>query len=270
MKLAVATVLVAATLGCIDVSTLQSRPPKMDAGGPQDVGDGATDGGAAVCASCSPMGCASPADDNPNLVAGLESGCNDPETRNGRSTYWFTFANGLSTISPFPMTSFIPACLGANGSCYAACANGLLAGNSYPYAGLGVAFGPLSAYDLSAYAGVSFYVLGTIAPDSRLRFAVSTVADASVGSGGTCTGAIACNDAYQLDVPGFEPGFPHTNWTKVVVTFDMLRQVGFGPAEAWDPAHALSLVWSVYSPPETVLTDQDYSVCIDQIELIPR
>ena len=136
MRFPVAAVLAATTIGCIDTSTLHSRQTIRDAGGSEmdagaaDAGSGGSDVGSAVCASCAPSaGCASPTSDSPNLVAGLESGCDLPENRSGRSTFWFTFANGLSTISPVPMTTFVPACVGANGSCYAACVNGLLAGN---------------------------------------------------------------------------------------------------------------------------------------------
>src|SRR5262245_21393509 len=146
------------------------------------------------------------------------------------------------------MFNFIPTCLGANGSCYAACMSGQLAGDSYPFAGMGLALSYAAGiYDLSPYQGVSFYVLGTIDPASRLRLSIPTVAIASVGGGGTCTAAETCNDAYQIDVPGFDPLVPHTDWTRVQVTFDMLRQIGFGPTAAWDPAHVLSLTWSVYS-----------------------
>jgi hypothetical protein len=261
MKLAVASVLATTTLACIDVSSLQSRPPKMD-------GDAGAEDAAVACVTCSPMGCVSPPDDNPNLVSGLESGCFDHENRNGRNTTWFTFANGASTVSPLPMFQFVPTCLGANGSCYAACMSGQLAGDSYPFAGMGVALSlALGSYDLSQYRGVRFYLLGTIDPGSRLRFSVPTVEVASVGGGGTCTDAEKCNDAYQVDVPGFEPGIPNTNWSKVQVTFDMLGQIGFGIAEPWDPAHVISLTWVVYSPLDTVLTDQLYTVCVDQVEL---
>jgi hypothetical protein len=268
MKAILAALLALPALACLDVGSLQGPRPPTGTGG----------AAGAACASCSAAQCTSPPDNNPNLVAGLESGCDGPEVRNGRSTHWFTYASGQSVVQPSATASFVPSCVGANGSCYAACISGLLAGNSYPYAGLGVGFGP-GTFDLSAFAGVSFYVLGTIGSESGLRFSIPTIADSSVGTGGTCASGDLCNDAYQIPVPGFQPvgattafptGSTQSGWQKVTVTFDMLTQVGWGLPEAWDPAHVVSLSWGLNTPLETLDTDQDFTVCIDQIELIPR
>ena len=269
----VVSLVAAAALACIDVGSIQSQRlpdaggqrPLPDAGGPQD----------AMCAACSASQCTSPPDDDPNLVAGLELGCAVPEARNGRVTNWFTYASGASTASPAQTQTFLPSCLGANGSCYSACVNGYLFGSSNPYAGMGATFeSNFGTYDLSPYQGVSFYVLGTVGPNSILRFEVSTVADASVANGGKCTSGGSCNDAYQIVLPGFDPGGMQTvssnGWNSVTVTFDMLNQIGYGTPEAWDPVHALFLNWTISSSLETLPSDEQYTICVDQIELIPK
>jgi hypothetical protein len=150
---------------------------------------------------------------------------------------------------------------------------GYLSGSSYPYAGLGLALEPNhGTYDLSPYQSVSFAVRGTVGPTSRLRFSVSTVDEQSVGTGGTCTNGGQCNDSYSTDVPVFSYGVAQNNWVNFTLNLDTytLHQVGWGTVVPWDPARALRLDWTVYTTSETISIDELYTVCIDQIELIPK
>jgi hypothetical protein len=163
--------------------------------------------------------------------------------------------------------------LGAYGSCYSACITGYLSGSSYPSAGLSLALEPNhGTYDLSQYQGVSFAVRGTVGPTSRLRFSVSTVDEQSVGSGGTCTSGGQCNDSYSSDVAALFYGIAQSDWVTVTLNLDTytLQQVGWGTSVPWDPAQALGLGWTVYTTSETISGDEQYTVCIDQIELIPK
>jgi hypothetical protein len=251
MKSAVALFLAVPALACIDVGAIQGGP---------------------MCTSSSALLCTSPPDD-PNLVAGLESGCAVPEVRNGRATSWGTYANGVSTVAPAPTAPFLPTALGANGSCYSACITGYLSGSSYPYAGVGVYLEPNhGTYDLSPYQSVSFAVRGTVGPSSRVRFSVSTVDEQSAGTGGTCTSGVQCNDSYSTDVPVSIYGIAQNYWVTFSVNLDSytLHQVGWGTTVPWDPAHALGLSWTVYSTAETISSDEEYTICVDQIELISK
>jgi hypothetical protein len=251
MKSAVAPFLAVSALACMDVGSIQ---------------------GGHLCTSSAASLCTSPPDDDPNLVAGLESGCDVPEARNGRAASWSTFANGASVIAPPPTDPFLPTPLGAYGSCYSACMNGYLSGSSSPYAGLSLALEPnYGTYDLSPYQSVSFAVRGTVGPTSRLRFSVSTVGEQSVGTGGTCTSGAQCNDSYSTDVPVFIYGIAQ-GWVSVTLNLDTytLHQVGWGTTVPWDPAHALGLGFTVYTTSETISSAEQYTVCIDQVELIPK
>ena len=226
--------------------------------------------GPMTCQPClTAPGCSDPSGDNPNLVSGLESGCNFAERRGGRDGGWFMYAAPQSSLSADP-NSFVPACAGANGSCYSACLTGFVAGPSYPYAGLGLIFRyPKRTYDLSSYQGVSFYVRGNVGALSRLRLEVPSAADSPVGNGsGTCIGPAVCGDSYQSDVPGFDPVVQH-GWEKKVINFSSLHQIGYGTPEPWAPATAMSFEWVVYSTVESLVPGNDFQICIDQVELIP-
>jgi hypothetical protein len=151
--------------------------------------------------------------------------------------------------------------------------SGYLSGSSYPYAGLFLALEPnYGTYDLSPYQSVSFAVRGTVGPTSRLRFSVSTVDEQSVGTGGTCTSGGQCDDSYSTDVPVFFYGIAQSDWVTVTLNLDTdtLHQVGWGTTVPWDPAHALGLSWTVNTTSETISSDEQYTVCVDQIELVPK
>jgi hypothetical protein len=142
---------------------------------------------------------------------------------------------------------------------------GYLSGSSYPYAGVALALEPNhGTYDLSPYQSVSFAVRGTVGPTSRLRFSVSTVDEQSVGTGGPCTGGEQCNDPYSTDVPAFFYGIAQNYWITVTLNLDTYASV------PWSRARALGLDWTVYTTSDTIYSYEQYTVCIDQVELIPK
>jgi len=266
MRLAVAVVLAVATVGCIDVGSIQSRQPPPDA----DASTMENDAGLACDPGCTPTGaCVTPPPEpGTSLVSGLEIPCGLVDPVDGRDGVWFTYGNGDSLVNPMPGSLFTPRCdVGAQGSCHAACFSGRIAGDNYPYAMLALNFKKIPApYHMSAYSGVSFYLYGMITQHgqvpSQIRFAVRTSGDSDPGTGGTCMSG--CNDPYQLTINSAPPV-----WTKFTVPFSQLMQVGFGTRFTFDPHTGIGMGWSVVAGPgQQVLTGDDYTLCVDQVAFV--
>jgi hypothetical protein len=104
----------------------------------------------------------------------------------------------------------------------------------------------VGSVDASAYTGIQFYaIVNTATTGARL-----TVANLYTDpSGGMCTTAGGTKGCY--DSPAFQLT-PSTTWTKYVVPFDKLTQIGFGnpsPLGAEFPKRAIvNLKWDIGIP----------------------
>ena len=264
MKLSVLAVLAGTALACIDVSTIETRQQNSGT-------DGSTADTVMCDPGCPPSSCTNPPPDpSTGLVSGLEYMCGLLDQVDGRDGDWFTYGNGDSLVSPRP-GMFVPSCTGAEGSCHSACMSGQIKGDNYPYTNLGFNFRKNPApYDLSRYRAVSFFLSGHVGAQSAIRFQIPLAADANPGAGGMCLSN--CNDSYQYTIGTFGPPSPPTGWINFEIPFTELTRLGFsGAIDTWDPSTAIGLVWSVVASPGIQVVDgDDFTLCVDQVVLIPN
>jgi len=201
-----------------------------------------------------------------SLVSSFETACGAVEPVGGRDGAWFDYATGTSIVDPAPTQGFSVSCGGADRSCFAACVRGTLSSDGSVWPTVGLGFAPRAGnvlYDASAYHAIAFYLWASVGPSSTLRLLVPLAADAMVGTGpGTCT--TACYDAYNTVLP---PAVP--SWQRFVVPFANLHQQGFGMPEPWDPTTVVTFQWQVSATNSPVVAGDPFTVCVDQVELLP-
>ena len=199
-------------------------------------------------------------------VSSFETACGAVDAVDGRDGGWFVYTTANSIAAPGPTEPFRVACEGADGSCFSACVSGMLNGNdSRDWPSVGLGFTPrasAAAYDATRYTSIAFWMRALVGPNATLRLLVPLRADTMVGTGdGTCT--TSCFDAYNVVLPS-TPGWQHFS-----VPFDALTQQGFGPKEAWDPTTVMSFQWAVAATMSPDLVGEPFTICVDQVELVP-
>ena len=141
-------------------------------------------------------------------MSSFETACGAIDAVDGRDGSWFVYATANSIASPGPKEPFRVSCEGADGSCYAACVSGMLAGNGVDSPTVGLGFTPRAngvAYDASRYHAIDFWMHAFVGPGSTLRLLVPLKADTMVGTGDdTCT--TDCLDACSVMLPAAPPG----------------------------------------------------------------
>jgi endoglucanase len=189
------------------------------------------------------------------LVDDLEDGNGQVATLAGRSGYWYSAADPKgSTISG--AGAFAPSDGGASGSKKAARATGKTAtGEGAWGATFGFTFLPDNqAYDVSRYAGISFWAKASDKSTKNVRFKVG---DANTRPEGKVCNS-ACWNHFGQDLT------LTSDWQQYTVKFaDLKQQDGWGdPRPATLAAqHAMSLDWSVTA-------GQDFDIWVDDVKLI--
>lgn len=189
------------------------------------------------------------------LVDDLEDGNGQVALVAGRSGYWYSAADPKgSTISG--AGAFVPSDGGASSSKKAARATGKTAtGEGAWGATFGFTFVPDNqAYDVSKYAGISFWAKASDKSTKSVRFKVG---DANTRpEGKVCTSACWNHFGQDLTLT--------SNWQQYTVKFaDLKQQDGWGdPRPATLAAqHVMSLDWSVSA-------GQDFDIWVDDVKLI--
>jgi len=242
-----------------------AAPFNTGVGGSQAAGSGANAPGTCAPPACTEQPqCASPSW-NGSPVSSFETACGAVDAVDGRDGGWFVYATANSTASPGPTEPFRVACGSADKSCYSACVSGVLNGNGVDWPTVGLGFTPranAAAYDASRYSAIDFWIRAFVGPSSALRLLVPLKADTMVGNGdGTCTAD--CFDAYNVVLP------PVPGWQHLSVPFAALTQQGFGPPEPWDPTTVISFQWAVAATASLNLVGEPFTICVDQVELLP-
>ncbi len=188
------------------------------------------------------------------LIDDGEDGNNQVAVREGRSGYWYTYADEGSTVTPTPGAqggTFAMAEGGANGSGYAARMQGRVGTGSIVYAGLGFSLlDPKDAYDASRYGGIRFYARRGGGSDVPVR--VKLPDRNTDPDGGRCQ---ECFNDFGAVLNLTE------TWTEYVLAFASAVQ-----DESWGdqfsrltPSAIYSLQWQVNSP------GADFDVWVDDI-----
>jgi Leucine-rich repeat (LRR) protein len=169
----------------------------------------------------------------PNLIDDFESGTNLLTLNQGRNGYFYTNANGSSTIVPLPFTVTSP----GDVSNYAAAVFGTTDATAGDSAYLGANFLSTGAgYAISnSYTGIVFDIEGTV-PGSTLWFEVGDTTTNTSSSGYDEDGAM---------VP------VTSSWTPVTVFFTQMDTRGFGiqmGTHPLDVAQAVGFSWLVTAP----------------------
>jgi endoglucanase len=189
------------------------------------------------------------------LVDDFEDGNGQVAVVAGRSGYWYSAADPKgSTISG--AGAFAPSDGGASGSKKAARATGKTAtGEGAWGATFGFSFAPDNqAYDVSKYAGVSFWAKASDKSTKNVRFKVG---DANTRpEGKVCSSGCWNHFGQDLTLT--------SDWKQYTVKFADLKQLdGWGdPRPATVAAqHVMSLDWSVAA-------GQDFDIWVDDVKLI--
>ncbi len=141
----------------------------------------------------------------------------------GRGGYVYTFLDEVgSSVEPIAGRlggMFSQAVGGANGSLYAARFQGKTSGGAVVFAGYGLNFlNPKSAYDASAYEGITFFARR--GPDSGDSLRVKIPDVATDADGGQCT---ECFNDFGKAIELGE------SWQQYVIPFDEMKQMpGWG------------------------------------------
>jgi hypothetical protein len=189
------------------------------------------------------------------LVDDFEDGNGQVALLGGRSGYWYSAADPKgSTISG--AGAFAPSDGGASGSKKAAHATGKTAtGDGAWGATFGFSFIPDNGvYDVSKYAGISFWAKAGDKSTKNVRFKVG---DANTRpEGKVCTSACWNHFGQDLTLT--------TDWKQYTFKFaDLKQQDGWGdPRPATLAAqHVMSLDWSINA-------GQDFDIWVDDVKLI--
>jgi hypothetical protein len=103
-------------------------------------------------------------------------------------------------------------------------------------------FGPKVPYDLTGYAGITFFAMAAPGSDTKLRVKLPMIDETAIADGGKCSDAVAgkCGDDY-----GFAFTLPASGaWTQITARFAdtaTFRQQGFGRVFAWMPSDVTSI-----------------------------
>jgi hypothetical protein len=96
--------------------------------------------------------------------------------------------------------------------------------------------GPRIPYDLSAYKGITFWVMATPGTDTNLRARLPMRAETPVSYGGSCSGS-GCGDSWgeAFAIDG--------TWRQVSIRFDSagFAQEGSGTVFPWDPRDVIGI-----------------------------
>lgn len=152
------------------------------------------------------------------LIEDGEDNNNQVMVQDGRSGYWYTFADHEgTTIEPASSetgVTFSFAKGGVNGSQYAARMAGTVGKASIVYAGMGANLtDPKGPFDASKYGGISFWAKRGASSTPKMRFKVPDAATDPEGQ--ICS---ACYNDFGMDLKLTE------EWTKYVVLFDKMKQ----------------------------------------------
>jgi len=103
-------------------------------------------------------------------------------------------------------------------------------------------YGPRVAYDLTGYAGITFFAMAAPGSDGKLRIKLPMLDDTAIADGGTCDeSARKCGDDYGLAFTLPASGA----WTQITVRFadvTSFKQEGFGWPFPWTPSHVTSIM----------------------------
>lgn len=88
-------------------------------------------------------------------------------------------------------------------------------------------------YDASAFDGISFWARG----EGQILFHITTMNTAPTDQGGRCTDTAHCWDDFGQQISLTE------TWTHYTISWDDLRQAGWGVATSFDPREILLLHW---------------------------
>jgi endoglucanase len=189
------------------------------------------------------------------LVDDLEDGNGQVALVAGRSGYWYSAADPKgSTISG--AGAFTPSDGGASGSKKAARATGKTAtGDGAWGATFGFTFAPDNQpYDVSKYAGISFWAKASDKSTKNVRFKVG---DANTRpEGKVCTNS--CWNHFGQDLT------LSSEWRQYTVKFaDLKQQDGWG-----DPRPATLAARNVMSLDWSITAGQDFDIWVDDVKLI--
>jgi hypothetical protein len=233
-----------------------------DGDGPDQPGDGDSSSGHTGLAA---VDCTGDAPAKPeDLVTDFEDGTVGVNPVEGRGGGFYIFNDKMNdeTAQPF-MVKAMNRCSDSS-SIYAFCTHG--SGFTVWGAGFGTDLGVVdamtmskSAVDLSMYKGISFWIganAGSSAPAVKVMLADGNTAP----EGGKCTTDGAAEATEKCDP--FVKNVPlQSKWTKVQVSFDSLRQGGWGKkvdAFAKDAVYGIQLQFAAGT---------SFDVCFDQLVL---
>jgi hypothetical protein len=203
--------------------------------GTSGVGGGAGAGGASSSSFCMPA----------TMVDDMEDGDSALCPNQGRSGGWYvTKGSSAGTTTPVASSTFAAWSLANDPRAGSSSQYGMrLAGTGFgndsnvDFAGLAFDFAASGTYDLSAYAGIKFWIKSEAA--LHLRVNLPTSASRSTTYGGSCTGA-GCEDHYGRYID------TSASWTQFSIAFNAITQSGWGQVVAKDLAHAISLDFNYY------------------------
>jgi hypothetical protein len=104
--------------------------------------------------------------------------------------------------------------------------------------------GPRIPYDLTSYAGITFWVRSASTGDGRLRVKLPMTDETEIANGGNCdptkVGLNRCSDDWGSVFTAPADG----TWQQIVVPFSdaaRFRQEGWGEPFPWTPSHVISI-----------------------------
>lgn len=233
---------------------------------------------------------------SPDMVADFEEGSGVMKKQGNRTGFFYTYAEKEAGLNPPKSATAIPAAAsGEAGECnkYALHVTGTSIGT---YGGFGAGFIPMgggsdfkSPYDLSAYSGISFKIKSGAASPPAMLFEMLTQENQPAAAGGTATSQPVdqYNSRGLLLTTPYIPSAVSTSWQTVYVPFSGLfaRWVpapGSGTsacpapgtgvpkcqAPRFVPAHALGIQFSLYTDAGFPMSNGNFDMWIDDVQLV--
>jgi hypothetical protein len=221
--------------------------------------------------------------DPDNLIANFEDAAavvtmSGSPVRNGG---WYPYNDGSSTCVQSPVSSGTyptavppsfdgtPNNTRALHAVWTGCSTwgaGVGASLNWPVIDGGTYSGPQVPYDLTGYAGVTFWAMSSTTADNKLRVKFPMTDDTKIADGGNCDesdptiGAGKCSDDF-----GMLFALPtNGSWQQIVVYFSdptRFKQEGWGHTFPWNPAH----VTSIQFQSQGAETGQSYDFWLDDV-----
>ncbi len=188
------------------------------------------------------------------LVDDMEDGDGKICELQGRAGQWEAYSDGTGKQSPssgaIRSMQDLPECRGFSSRALR------VQGVGFTSWGMGVDLNLANhaPFDYKKLIGLRFWAKSNTDTLTHVRVEVATPETLDASFGGACVpGSKACNDHYGVNM------VVSGSWVLYDVTFDSLKQEGWGIAAPWSPGKAIQIHW--------VFKDPDFDVWIDDVAL---